>query len=125
MAELKYWVWLASLDAQRRDIMALLEHFGPPDEIYFAGEADYKNVLESGWEPFLNKSMAEPRRIMKVCEERGYDILTLHDAKYPQRLKNIFDPPAARSRKAPQGRQPGRTPPQRRQNQTPHFLPPL
>lgn len=94
MAELKYWVWLTSLGAQRRDIMALLEHFGPPDEIYFAGEADYKNVLESGWEPFLNKSMAEPRRIMRVCEERGYDILTLHDARYPQRLKNIFDPPA-------------------------------
>lgn len=93
MAELKYWLWLSTRGAQRRDALALLDHFGSPDEIYFAGEADYRRVLETGFEPFTDKSMAEPRRIMRICEEENFTVLTLHDAQYPQRLKNIYDPP--------------------------------
>ena len=30
---------------------------------------------------------------MEECAERGYRILALHDAEYPERLRNIFDPP--------------------------------
>ena len=93
MAELKYWLWLSTRGAQRRDALALLDHFGSPDEIYFANDADYGRVLESGFEPFTDKSMAEPRRILRICEEEGFDLLTLHDSRYPERLKNIFDPP--------------------------------
>ena len=93
MAELKYWLWLATRRGQRRDALALLDHFGAPDDVYFAGEADLRRVLETGFEPFLDKSMAEPLRIRRECEETGCDMLTLHDARYPDRLRNIFDPP--------------------------------
>lgn len=93
MAELKYWLWLATRGAQRRDALTLLDHFGSPDEIYFADGRDLGRVLEEGCEPFLNKSMSEPRKILLKCEEESFDILTLHDSQYPSRLKNIFDPP--------------------------------
>ena len=93
MAELKYWLWLATRGGQRRDALKLLDHFGAPDEIYFCDEKALRLVLETGWEPFLNKSVAAPREIMRRCEEEGWQVLTLHDAAYPSRLKNIFDPP--------------------------------
>ncbi len=93
MAELKYWLWLSTRGAQRRDTLVLLDHFGSPDEIYFANDADYRHVLEKGFEPFTDKSMAEPRRIQRICEEEGFAVLTLHDSQYPERLKNIYDPP--------------------------------
>ncbi len=93
MAELKYWLWLATRRGQRRDALALLEHFGAPDDIYFADENDLRRVLATGFEPFLDKSVAEPLRILRGCEEAGCDLITLHDARYPDRLRNIFDPP--------------------------------
>lgn len=93
MAELKYWLWLSTRAAQRRDALALLDHFGAPDDIYFANDTDYRKVLETGFEPFMDKSMAEPRRILRRCDEENFTVLTLHDSQYPERLKNIFDPP--------------------------------
>lgn len=93
MSALKYWLWLATRGALRRDTLTLLDHFGEPDDIYFASERDYRHVLETGFEPFLNKSMAAPRKIARTCEENAYTILTLRDTQYPAHLKNIFDPP--------------------------------
>ena len=58
MSELKYWLWLSlRRGIPRTDILALLEHFGSPENIYFAGEADYKAVMASGYETLLDKGM--------------------------------------------------------------------
>lgn len=94
MAELKYWLWLAS----RRGIGAgkmnlLLQHFGGPEEIYFARQAEYEAVVEGNFTAFSDKSMDLPRKIWKDCQHCGATILTLGDADYPARLKAIHDPP--------------------------------
>lgn len=94
MAELKYWLWFSEIRGiPRQDLLAVLEHFGSPEEVYFAGEAEYRNILSQGWEPLLNKSMGEVRGILRCCEENGFSVLTMQDSQYPSRLKNIYDPP--------------------------------
>ena len=94
MSELKYWLWLSlRRGIARADLLALLERFGSPENIYFAGESEYKAVMPAGYEPLLDKSMARAREIMALCAENGWTILTLGDATYPVRLRNIFDPP--------------------------------
>jgi len=98
MAPLTYWVWLFALAgvgtaAKNR----LLHAFGSPEQIFFADERAYHDadIALSAQEraALSNKSLAEARRILDVCAEHGYRILTLADAEYPARLKNIDDPP--------------------------------
>ena len=98
MAPLTYWVWLSALAgvgtaAKNR----LLHAFGSPEQIFFADERAYHDadiaLGQAEKAALMDKSLAEARRILDVCAEHGYRILTITDAEYPARLKNIDDPP--------------------------------
>lgn len=100
MAPLTYWVWLSALSgvgpaAKNR----LLRAFGSPEQIFFADEKAYDEadiaLTPAEKNALCDKSLAEARRILDVCAGRGWRILTLSDAEYPDRLKNIADPPVA------------------------------
>ncbi len=94
MSELKYWLWLSlRRGIARADLLALLEHFGSPEDVYFAGESAYKAGMPAGYEPLLDKDMKRVREILAQCAENGWSVVTLGDAIYPARLRNIFDPP--------------------------------
>ena len=98
MAALKYWVWLASapvLSAASK--AALLRHYGDAESAYLAprGEARRLGLLSAGEADALEKHpLSAASRILGECERQGLQILTLADAAYPHRLKNIFAPPA-------------------------------
>lgn len=97
MAGTKYWVWLS----ERRSLplslrLRLLEHFGSPENIFYAETDDYLQV--EGMTPSLaaalqDKSTGEADRILGECERLGARILTMQDADYPMRLRNIYEPP--------------------------------
>ena len=97
MAGTKYWVWLSEckgLPAWAK--LRLLEHFGTPENIFYADGEDYLHV--EGITPKLagslaDKSTAEADRILGECERLGLRILTMQDADYPVRLRNIYEPP--------------------------------
>lgn len=97
MATLKYWLWITT----RRGLpstgaLGLLDHFGTPEAAYFADPAEYELVpglTRFAREALLDKSMEEPERILAECQRLDIRILTIHDAGYPERLKNIYDPP--------------------------------
>ncbi len=95
---LKYWIWLTSRNGlSSRSILALLRRFPSPEEIYFAEERDYREVEglgEADIPRLMNKDLADCDRILKECDEKSIQILTMQDAAYPRRLKNIADPPA-------------------------------
>ena len=97
MSTLKYWVWLSALtDLAPKTRWELLSIFGDPELVY---HADEKQLLErcrlSERDRALlgNKSLAGANEILEKCHEDGIAILTVKDAAYPARLKNIFDPP--------------------------------
>lgn len=97
MAGLKYWVWLSEVKGlSNRSKLLLLGHFGTPEEIYYAAEDEYRlveDLLPKQMEMLADKSLAEADRILGDCQRLGLRILTMQDADYPVRLRNIYEPP--------------------------------
>jgi len=97
MASLKYWVWLATLRGVKNQMkLALLEHFEQPDKIYFSDRGEYALVEGLGREAVAaleDKSTEEADRILGDCERLGLRLLTFRDGEYPDRLRNIYNPP--------------------------------
>ena len=96
---LKYWIWLAELPGLTGPSrLALLRHFGSPEDIFFADREELllaENVPQAQAELALNRDLSAADRILADCQRLGQRVLTIQDAEYPQRLKNIFDPPLA------------------------------
>ena len=97
MASLRYWVWLAQMPRVSSQMkLALLERFGGPDAVYFGDGEAYARVEgmnRSSLEALQDKSMEEADRILGDCDRLGVRAVTLRDTEYPDRLRNIFDPP--------------------------------
>lgn len=97
MSKLKYWIWLSSVSGVRpATAKRLLDAFGSPEKIFFARESEYRELeflSSQDIRGLSKKNFEEVHRIMDVCLERDYRILTISDTEYPERLKNIFDPP--------------------------------
>ncbi len=97
MGGLKYWVWLSEVKGlSSRSKLLLLEHFGTPEEIYYADAWEYrlvKDLLPRQAELLSDKSLAGADQILGDCQRLGLRILTMQDADYPLRLRNIYEPP--------------------------------
>lgn len=98
MSALKFWVWLAELKGLGNQArLALLNHFGSPEEIYYA-ETD-ELLLSEGMDRAQaaliarQRDLGEADRILADCDRLGLRILTIGDGDYPGRLQNIYDPP--------------------------------
>ena len=92
---LKYWLWLKTRKGlDNRSILALLRHFSTPEEIYFADEQTCRAVAGVRNPQLLaDKDMREAEEILNECYRKQIHILTYQDAAYPERLRNIDDPP--------------------------------
>ena len=97
MSSLRYWVWLSSVSfANPRARYALVEHYGDAENAFFAPPGEFKKlpgVSEKEAELFEKRDLLEVERILEACRREHIQILTLADAGYPQRLRNIFAPP--------------------------------
>ncbi len=97
MTELKYWLWLTSCPGMTPGkVLMLLDHFVTPERIYYADREEYTlfSLTERQRRSLEDKSMDRPQKILADCERLGVDIMTLQDAAYPQRLRQLADPPA-------------------------------
>ena len=94
---LKYWLWLAELPGLHNQArLALLRHFGSPEHIFYADEEELllaENVPRKQARLALNRDLSEANRILADCQRLNLRILTIQDAEYPDRLRNIYDPP--------------------------------
>lgn len=94
MAGLKYWLWLSTMrHVGIRNLLALLDHFGTPEKIFFASDNELEIVLGADVRLFHERDLGRAEEILSRCRELGISILTIGDAAYPSRLRNIFDPP--------------------------------
>ena len=97
MARVKYWIWLSCARGVRPQTkLRLLELFGGPDGIYAASPqelAAVPGIQPQELEKLTDRDMGETERVLSACGERGISLLTLQDAEYPERLRNIPDPP--------------------------------
>lgn len=97
MSMLKYWVWLAQCEGVGNQTrLALLEHFRTPEDVYYADEGEIlltEGITRQEAEVLKDKDLTGADRILADCDRLGLQLLTLHDAAYPVRLRSIYDPP--------------------------------
>ena len=97
MAGLKYWVWLNECRGlTNRSRALLLDHFGSPEDVYYADEAEYalvEGLSKKQIELLADKSADGADKILGDCQRLGLRILTMQDADYPARLRGFFEPP--------------------------------
>ena len=97
MSQLRYWVWLSSVDGVRPiTLRRVAEHFGGPMETYFAPEerlAEIDGITPQERKLLRGRNLERTEHILATCQEKGIRILTLNDASYPERLRQIPDPP--------------------------------
>ncbi len=94
---LKYWLWLTELPGLTNQTrLALLRHFPTPEDVYYADPEEVlltEGITRGQAELVKNKDLSAAERILADCQRLDIRILTLQDAAYPGRLKNIYDPP--------------------------------
>ncbi len=97
MASMKYWVWLATRKGLRvKEARQALEWFGTPEAIFFADPLEYSRVPGLGdraKKALEQKELARVDMVLGSCERLGIRIMTCQDAAYPERLRNIYEPP--------------------------------
>ena len=97
MSALKYWLWLTELPGLKNQTrLALLRHFGTPEDVYYAdaGEILLTEGMTRQQAALLEHHKLDTAdKILADCQRLGFRILTIQDAEYPSRLKNIYDPP--------------------------------
>ena len=92
-----HWIWLATRHGiSDRVKVELVRHFQDPENIYFADPDSFRqleDLTEEGIAALLDKDLRPAEKILDDCNRENLRILTYRDAAYPNRLKNISDPP--------------------------------
>lgn len=97
MASIKYWLWLSSaVDVSPGSKIALLAYYGDPERAYAAPEGEFEKIegITAGDAKKLERrDLSKTEDIMEACDMYNISVLTLNDAAYPSKLKNISAPP--------------------------------
>ena len=97
MSALKYWLWLTELPGLTNQTrLALLRHFPAPEDVYYADPEEVlltEGITREQAKLLEDKDCSGADRILADCQRLDLDILTIQDAGYPNRLRNIYDPP--------------------------------
>lgn len=98
MSAIKYWLWLstsARLSPRARTV--LLDYYGSPEAMFSAPQGEITRLLGNradGADALEKRDLDEAMRIIDICGSQGIKLLTIQDADYPERLKNIYAPPS-------------------------------
>lgn len=94
---LVHWIWLAHRPGlSDREKGLLLQHFRDPEEIYYADSGAFDHIpglRSEAKEALQDRDLRAAERILERCDRERIHLLTIQDAAYPARLKNIADPP--------------------------------
>jgi len=96
MAAVKYWIWLTTRKGMdSTGALTVLDHFNTPERAYYADpeELELIPLTPAVRKGLLDKSMEQVDAILGDCQRLGLRIMTFQDADYPERLRQLADPP--------------------------------
>lgn len=96
VCEMPYELWLCSFpDINNRTLLNLLGLCGSAREVYYADTHRWRQVLKEKQVESLKRftEIWKPEEEYRKLKERGICLVTLHDACYPKRLREIPDAP--------------------------------
>ena len=97
MADLIYWVWLSSALGEPSKVREILEHFGTVENFYNANILDWRQseiFSQNEIKLLEEQSLSHAEEIVEICEKNNWQIIPYSAENYPERLKNIQNPPA-------------------------------
>lgn len=93
---LKYWLWLSDCPVSARAKAALIRRYGDAETAYFAPRGEFaalEHVTAKEAAELEARKLSRAEEIVEACRRQNIDIITLQDAVYPKRLRNIYAPP--------------------------------
>ena len=90
-----HWIWYAELpNISAKQKLQLLERFPDPEELFRTENFSHiPEIAPELAEALSNKDLTAARKILADCKRLQLGVLTMQDAGYPRRLRNISDPP--------------------------------
>jgi len=92
-----YWMWLAdAFGSGNNRIWEVLSHYdNDPIAAYNAlRDGKSKYITQSESKAICNTFLESMFDLMDYCNMNNYKVISIDDERYPQRLKEIFNPPA-------------------------------
>lgn len=92
-----YWVWLQKALGEGAMIKEIIDDFGSAKALYEANIIEWKmspSLVPKQIKNLESATLDDAQKIIDVCVQNGWDIITYEDKEYPKRLKEISAPPA-------------------------------
>lgn len=92
-----YWVWLQMCIGAGARFREIIDDFGSIENLYNSNIIEWKmsTALTSNQIENLQKySLDDTQKIINDCVKNNWQIITYDDLEYPQRLREISNPPA-------------------------------
>lgn len=93
----RYWLWLQKALGEGAHIKKIVESFGSAKALYDANILEWKMSSDLTAKQVLHleeTKLTDVDEIIYACETNGWQIIDYDDTAYPQRLKEIYNPPA-------------------------------
>ena len=95
--KLDYWIWFSTLKISSYKKFKLLEILKIPEKIYKLSEKDLNEIKnidsEIYHEIIKSKDTLLNTRMIEYMAKNAIKYITIYDDIYPDKLKNIYDPP--------------------------------
>lgn len=97
MKDIKYWIWFSRIDAlSAKRKLELLNEFNGIKNLW---NIKKETLIEKGIKEKLAEEITSPKyklnleQYIQYMEKNNISLITIYDDKYPNKLKNIYDPP--------------------------------
>lgn len=97
MKNARYLIWLQLTVGVGKAIKPIIDYFDSAENLYNSNYLQRKvcpNVTDKMLDAMESTPIEKADEIIAVCKQNGWDIITVDDENYPNKLKEIFDPPA-------------------------------
>ncbi len=95
MTDKRYWIWLQLCLGQGAHFLPIIEEYGSVGRLYSADIIDWKmspSLTAKQVDALAMHVLKEAERIIEICDENNYDIITFEDEAYPKKLRDITNP---------------------------------
>lgn len=97
MEDLKYWIWFSRIEnLTPKTLIMLLEKFGNPINLFNKTRKQLlkENIKEKYIDKIINPIYRKNlNNYIEYMKKNCIDIITIYDEYYPEKLKEIYDPP--------------------------------
>ena len=93
----KYWIWLQNALGYSAKLSKIIDEFSSAKDLYNAGEIEWRmstSLTEKQVQKLITCDLNQSEEVILSCNDNNWQIIDYDDSRYPNRLKQIIDPPA-------------------------------